>query len=119
VLVLAAAAALWGGLHHGLTQARLRRRLRRQLSNRRMRPVPAELVQAGHGRWVVADEQGRRHSWTVPPKARPFFLPDGSRVLAVAPLEDAGLAEPPVFPLDEQLRWIDLTPAERAALLPA
>ncbi|WP_159999718.1 hypothetical protein [Roseomonas sp. 18066] len=119
VLVFAALAALLGGLRHWSVNAALRRRLRRQLSGRRMRAVQAELLQADNGRWVVADEQGKRHSWTVPPKARPFFMPDGARVLAVTPVDSVGLAEPMVFPLDEQLKWIDLTPAEREALQPA
>ncbi|WP_131829679.1 hypothetical protein [Teichococcus deserti] len=119
VLVFGALAALLGGLRYWMTNAALRGRLRKQLSGRRMRPVQAELLQADNGRWVVADEAGRRHSWNVPPKARPFFMPDGSRVLAVTPVDDVGLAEPMVFPLDEQLKWIDLTPAEREALNPA
>ena len=36
----------------------------------------------------------------------------------MTPLDQAGAAEPLVFPLDEELKWIDLTPPERQALQP-
>ncbi|WP_419900052.1 hypothetical protein [Roseomonas sp. USHLN139] len=118
VLVLIALTILVSGLRSWMSHAAMRRRLRDQLAGRRMRPVEAKLLQAENGRWVVADEQGRQHSWTVPAKARPFFTADGAHILAVTPLDQAGAAEPLVFPLDEELKWIDLTPPERQALQP-
>jgi hypothetical protein len=85
-------------------------------SGRTLVPVAATLKIARPSRrvaqWTVTGEGLRKMNWTFPAKTRPFMLADG-RVLAVtAPGADVA------FPLDTELQWIDLTPAERAALSP-
>lgn len=118
LLVLAALAALFGGLRYFTSHLAAGRRLRRQFSGRRLRTVQAQLLSAENGTWVLEDGSGRKHSWSVSPKARPFFMPDGNSVLAVTPADPQASETPMVFPLDEELRWLDLTPPERAALQP-
>ncbi len=105
----------WVGIKQWRNNAALRRRIQEQFDHKRLRPVPARLLEAGGAKWVVADAAGQAHSWAVPAKARPFFL-DGDHVLAVTPAEPPAGQVPMLFPLDEKLRWINLTPEERAAL---
>ena len=94
--------------------ARRQRRLVGTLSGQALTPLPARLIAHGPGKWMIQAEGGPAVEWEVPRRAKPFLLdPAGAWVLAVtAPGASA------VFPLDHELRWIDLTPPERAALMP-
>lgn len=115
VVLLLGLAAAWAGVRQWFSNAALRRRIHEQFDHKRLRPVPARLLEAGGVKWVVADPAGQTHAWAVPAKSRPFFL-DGDHVLAVTPAEPPAGQAPMLFPLDEKLRWVDLTPEERAAL---
>ncbi|MDQ1080722.1 hypothetical protein [Pseudoroseomonas cervicalis] len=114
-LLLLGVASVFAGVKQWFSNAALRRRIHDQFAHKRMRPVPARLLEAGGVKWVVADPAGQAHAWAVPAKSRPFFL-DGEHVLAVTPAEPPPGQVPMLFPLDEKLRWVDLTPEERAAL---
>ena len=63
--------------------------------------------------WTVQDEAGRSQRWTLPRRSAPFVLGPASRVLGLATERGA------LMPLDAGLRWVDLTPAERATALAA
>jgi len=80
-------------------------------------PVVLQLANHTAGRrnatWTVRDQSGGDTEWTVPSTARPFILGSGASVL--------GLAGPGgnAMPLDAELRWVDLTEDERAAIFAA
>jgi len=80
-------------------------------------PVVLQLVNHAAGRrnatWTVRDQSGVDAEWTVPAATRPFILGSGAIVLGIA--GPGGNA----MPLDAELRWIDLTEAERAAIFTA
>lgn len=113
-LALIVLAIIIGGLLQLRRVLRARRLVQENFSARRMVAVPAKLRHATAGNWTVQDDQGREFRWPITGKASPFLLAPGDRVLAVGPAEPG--ATPMLFPLDEKLRWIDLTEAERVAL---
>jgi len=80
-------------------------------------PVVLQLANHTAGRrnatWTVRDQSGGDAEWIVPAAARPFILGSGALVLGIA--GPGGSA----MPLDAELRWIDLTDAERAAIFAA
>lgn len=81
----------------------------------RLVPLRLTAFTAGRGAssWTVAPlEGGKARIWSAPGKARPFMLgPDV--VLAATGSADGRVA----VPLDQDLEWIDLTEAERTALM--
>lgn len=94
-----------------------RRRERAEMAGwSRLRLVPLRLTAfsaaRGASSWTVQPlEGGKARIWAMPGKARPFLLaPD---VLLAAAGPDDRLA----VPLDQDLAWIDLTEAERQALV--
>lgn len=94
-----------------------RRRERAEMAGwDRLRLVPMRLTAfstaRGASSWTVAPlEGGKARIWAMPGKARPFLL--GPDVLLAAAGPEGRLA----VPLDQDLAWIDLTEAERAALV--
>ena len=83
-----------------------------------MVPVPLRLVgigKAGSQRvWTVRADSGKQARWTVPARARPFVLGPDERVLGLM-IEGGGS----IMPLDAALRWVELSGAERSAVLAA
>jgi hypothetical protein len=77
--------------------------------------VAAPLAFRGWGNgpsWRVEDERGQVFEWPVKKSDRPFVI-DEARGLVLALRDPAGgLA----FPLDEKLRFVELTPEERARI---
>lgn len=64
--------------------------------------------------WHVRGTDGAITEWNMPGAARPFQLTALGQALAMAsPIGGA------VFPLDAELRWVELTDAERAAIFDA
>jgi hypothetical protein len=77
--------------------------------------VPVAVAFRGHGTgpsWKVADEHGAVFEWPVRKSDTPFVL-DAERGLVLALRDPAG---GPAFPLDEKLRFVVLTPQERAVI---
>ena len=77
--------------------------------------VPVAVAFRGWGQpptWKVADEHGQVFEWPVRKSDKPFVL-DETRGLVLALRDPAG---GPAFPLDEKLRFVELTPPERAAI---
>lgn len=86
------------------------------LSGRELVPVALRFQGLGQGpTWRVADEAGAVSEWPVRKSDRPFML-DASRGLVLALREPSG---GPAFPLDRKLRFVRLTPEERARVLAA
>ncbi len=83
------------------------------LSGRTLEAVPVVFRGWGNGpSWIVADEHGQVFEWPVRKSDKPFVLDDAcGQVLALR--DPAG---GPAFPLDEKLRFVVLTPEERAAI---
>ena len=104
----------------GVRGAIRNRRRRRAWESTPVVPVPLWLTgmqKVRNGRvWIVRNEAGRTTRWTVPRRAKPFRLgpsdPTGERVLGVEARGGGGF-----MPLDDRLAWIDLSPAERRAVL--
>lgn len=90
-----------------------RRELKQKLSNRVLRPVPLRMEHYAAGRWALTSPAGDTRVWTVPRAARPIVIvPQQRLVLGVTPV-DGG----PAMPLDDGLRWVGFTRAERRQLL--
>ncbi len=88
----------------------------RRLSGQALQPVPLQFLGwQGNDGWRVAGQDGLQHLWRVPRKAKPLIL-DAQRGLVLG-VTAAGAEKP--FPLDDRLRWVDLQPGERAAVLQA
>lgn len=116
VLTLLVAWILLAGLTVGGAFGLLRgRRIAAALRATPMVPVPLEFVKAqklrNGARWTVRGETGAVAQVIVPGKAKPFALGPG-RILGLSGRDGAA-----IFPLDDGLRWVDLTAAERAAAL--
>ncbi len=62
--------------------------------------------------WTVRSEDGETARWPVPRKSAPFTLGSAGEILG---LQQAGSSA--IMPLDDKLRWVDLTAAERAVVL--
>ena len=62
--------------------------------------------------WTVRGEDGQTARWTVPRRSAPFTLASGSEILGLQRTDGSE-----VMPLDDKLRWVDLSPAERAVIL--
>ena len=94
-----------------------RRRERAEMAGwSRLRLVPLRLtaISAARGAasWTTQPlDGGKSRIWSVPGKARPFMLAPDVALAAAGP--DDRLA----LPLDQDLEWIDLTEAERNALV--
>ncbi|MBR0649455.1 hypothetical protein GXW78_07270 [Roseomonas terrae] len=82
------------------------------LSGRVLEPVPVAFDGWGQQTWKIRDEHGTAFEWPVGKKDKPFVL-DEQRglMLALRPAEGG-----PAFPLDEKLRFVTLSPEERAAI---
>ncbi|MBO1077483.1 hypothetical protein [Roseomonas haemaphysalidis] len=95
-----------------------RRRERAEMAGwTNMRLVPLRLTAFSRARgassWTVVPlEGGKARIWSAPGKASPFML--GSDVVLGA---TGGTDGRVTVPLDQDLEWIDLTDAERAALM--
>lgn len=86
------------------------------LSGRVLEPVPVLFRGTGQGpTWIVQDERGATSEWPVRKSDKPFML-DPARGLVLALRDPAG---GPAFPLDEKLRFVMLSPEERARILAA
>lgn len=86
------------------------------LSGRNLQAVPAQFVTWGQEpSWTVRDEFGNQFTWPVRKSDKPFII-EPSQNLVLALREAAG---GPVFPLDEKLRFVDLTASERQRILAA
>jgi hypothetical protein len=83
------------------------------LSGRPLEAVPVAFRGWGNGpSWIVADERGLVCEWPVRKSDTPFVL-DEARGLVLALRDPAG---GPAFPLDAKLRFVVLTPEERARI---
>ena len=90
-----------------------RRALKQALSDRVLRPVPLRMEHYAAGRWALTSPAGDTRVWTVPGKARPIVIaPQQHLVLGVTPV-DGG----PAMPLEDGLRWVGFSRAERRQLL--
>lgn len=86
------------------------------MSGRALEPVALQFRGWGRGpTWRVANAKGKLFKWPVRKTDQPFFLdPESNLVL--------GLRDPVfgrVFPLDADLRFVELTPEERTRILEA
>ena len=84
------------------------------MSGRALEPVALQFRGWGRGpTWRVANAKGKLFKWPVRKTDQPFFLdPEHNLVL--------GLRDPVfggVFPLDADLRFVELTPEERTRIL--
>lgn len=87
------------------------RRLARAMSGRMLHPEPATLS-ITQGQWIVTPKGGGpKQAWGLGRKARPFVVDARSGTVLAVTAPGA-----PLFPLDEELRWLDLTDEERARL---
>ena len=86
------------------------------MSGRALEPVALEFRGWGRGpTWRVTNAKGKLFKWPVLKTDQPFFL-DPERNLVL------GLRDPVfgrVFPLDADLRFVELTPEERTRILEA
>lgn len=107
---------LIGGGLLGAYKGQGKARAVKALSGRVLEPVPVRFTGWGQGpSWMVQDERGESFEWPVRKKDKPFIL-DAQRGLVLALRDPAG---GPAFPLDEALRFVTLTPEERARVLAA
>ena len=78
--------------------------------------VPLQLTSVRRVRrgsvWTVKSDAGLTQRWTMPRRASPFVLGPADRILGLATRGGAA-----IMPLDAKLRWVDLSPAERAPVL--
>ncbi|WP_426957539.1 hypothetical protein [Muricoccus radiodurans] len=110
VMALLALGAGIGGINLMLTGGKAKRRLR-EMSGKRLTPVPSFVGRDREG-WVVTPVDGGATSrWQLPKKAEPFWL-DPQHGIALG-VSVPGAA---VFPLDKDLSWADLNDQERARL---
>ena len=83
-----------------------------------MVPVPLTLIgQQRAGRrtvWTVQAATGKPGRWTLRAGAKPFILGPANRIAGLM-IRGGGS----VMPLDAKLRWVELSSAERAAILAA
>ncbi len=89
----------------------------RALSNHTLRLVPLRLEYYGPKRWgvrtVAAGMERSPDEWTVPGSARPIVLDPAKKLILGVLAADTQVA----MPLDNRLRWIGLSGAERQRLL--
>ena len=117
VASLVGATALLGGFVGGGGWAALRSYRRAQTWRRfDSVPVPLRLVarqQLYKGEiWTVRSEDGQTARWPVPRRSAPFALGSASEILGLQQVASSA-----IMPLDDKLRWVDLSSAERAAAL--
>ena len=62
--------------------------------------------------WTVRGEDGQTARWPVPRGSAPFTLASGGEILGLQRTDGSD-----VMPLDDKLRWVALSTAERAAIL--
>ncbi len=62
--------------------------------------------------WTVRSDEGQTARWTVPRRCTPFTLGSTGEILGLQRTDGSE-----IMPLDEKLRWVDLSPAERATAL--
>ena len=107
-------AAVLGGIY-GIMQA-----VRARASWRRAELVPLPLNLLGRQRtsggvvWTVRADNGTTAQWTMARRAKPFVLGPADRVLGLATRTGQSL-----MPLDDRLRWVELSSAERDVVLQA
>ncbi|WP_198368615.1 hypothetical protein [Roseomonas rosulenta] len=83
------------------------------LAGRELAAVPVLFRGWGRGpSWIVADEHGQVFEWPVRKSDKPLVI-DAARGLVLALRERSG---GPAFPLDDKLRFVTLTPEERARI---
>ncbi len=99
--------SIWGAMRTGGAYGAVAR----GLSGRPLEPVLVD-IQPGKGQSWLLHHDGKTIQWPVPKKAVPFLVGEGRALAVTTP---GG----PIFPLDEKLRWIDLTEPERQALAAA
>lgn len=101
------------GLFVAARQAQAKRGEVSALSGRMLQPVPVAFDGWGKGpTWRVRDEHGAVFEWPVRKSDKPYIL-DERRGLVLALREPAGGR---AFPLDDKLRFVTLTPEERARI---
>ncbi|MBR0681683.1 hypothetical protein GXW74_14400 [Roseomonas eburnea] len=101
------------GLFLVARKAQAKKREVKALSGRALRAVPVRFAGWGDGpSWRVQDEHGATFEWPVRKSDKPFVL-DEARGLVLALRDPAG---GPAFPLDEKLRFVQLTAEERARI---
>ncbi len=94
-----------------MLQGRRQKRLLRAMSGQRLTPVPV-FVTKDKGTWTVVPAEGNGESkWQIAGKREPFWL-SPSQGIALGVTTVGG----PVFPLDRDLQWVDLTNEERDRL---
>ncbi len=107
------ALVLIGGLFLAARRAQSRSGQAKALSGRVLHAVPVAFDGWGEGpSWRVRDEGGTTFEWPVRKSDKPFIL-DEQRSLVLALRDPAG---GPAFPLDDKLRFVTLTPQERAGI---
>ena len=62
--------------------------------------------------WTVRSEDGHQERWPAPRRAAPFVLGAADEILGLQ--RTVGKK---IMPLDDKLRWVDLSPPERASIL--
>jgi hypothetical protein len=119
VASLAVATVVLGGLVFGGGWVALRNyRRTKTWQSAESLPVALRLVARQRLRrlevWTVRSEEGQTARWVVPHGSAPFTLGSADDVLGLQRIADGE-----VMPLDDKLRWIDLSTAEREAVLGA
>lgn len=110
---LVLALLLIGGLFLAAWKGQAKGGQAKALAGRSLVAVPVQFRGWGNGpSWLVADEQGQVFEWPVRKSDKPLVL-DEARGLVLALRDPAG---GPAFPLDEKLRFVTLTPEERARI---
>lgn len=87
------------------------KRAMRGLSGHGLMPVPSYVVRDREGWKVTPADGGGQSTWQLPRKAEPFWLSPSQGIALAVTAPGA-----PLFPLDKDLRWADLTDEERARL---
>lgn len=62
--------------------------------------------------WTVRSGDGQTTKWAVPRRSTPFTLGSADKILGLQLIDGSE-----IMPLDEKLRWVDLSPTERASAL--
>lgn len=110
---LAFALVLIGGLVLAAWKGQAKGSQVKALAGRPLAAAPVRFRGWGEGpSWVVEDERGQVFEWPVRKSDKPFVVDEGQG-LVLALRDPAG---GPAFPLDEKLRFVVLTPQERARI---
>lgn len=107
--------AVMGGAFVRLFKALRERRLTRAMSEADLLPVAGKLASVSQSNWAIAKPGGGTHTWLAAGRDRPFVLDEAQGLVLALQPRGGGVA----FPLDAELKRVDLTADERKRILAA